>query len=195
MSYLTTLPGASKRLKIFNADLNQPNSFSTAIQDCIGVFHVAHPMDVHVTTDQDDAEADVTRRAVGGTLGILEACVHSKTVRKVIYTSSAATILFNEEGTLEMADEETWSDLENCGRRNKIIGFPYLVSKTMTERLVLEFGERKGMKLEVVSLVLPLVVGPFICPNIPASVYIALSMILGMIDTLVFSLSHFSKKK
>ena len=40
VSFLTTLPGASQKLKIFDADLNKPESFIPAIEGCTGVFHV-----------------------------------------------------------------------------------------------------------------------------------------------------------
>ncbi|XP_061371033.1 protein BRI1-5 ENHANCED 1 [Gastrolobium bilobum] len=171
LSYLTNLPEASKRLQIFHADLDQPGSFNSAIEGCVGVFHLAHPMDVQ----GQEPEETVTKRAVEGTLGILKACLESKTVKRVVYTSSATTVLFNGNG-LDMLDEDTWSDLEIC-RSSNIVSSSYLVSKILTEKAALEFGKENG--LEVVSLILPLVVGPFICPKIPSSVYIALAMIFG----------------
>jgi nucleoside-diphosphate-sugar epimerase len=172
LSYLTNLPEASKKLTIFHADLDDSSSFEKAIQGCIGVFHLAHPMDVQ----NQEPEEKVTKRAVEGTLGILKACLESKTVKKVVYTSSAATVLFNDKN-LDVVDEDVWSDIDICKSSN-LVGSSYLVSKIMTEKSVLEFG--KVNELKVVSLVLPLVVGPFICPNIPSSVYIALAMIFGM---------------
>ncbi|CAL0329615.1 unnamed protein product [Lupinus luteus] len=175
LSYLINLPEASKRLQIFHADLNESSSFDTAIEGCIGVFHLAHPMDVNGIEPEDI----VTKRAMEGTLGILKACLKSKTVKTVVYTSSAATVLFNGNNNIsgiDMVDEEMWSDIEIC-RDSNLISSSYLVSKILCERAALEFGEQNG--LEVVSLILPLVVGPFICHNIPSSVYIALAMILG----------------
>ncbi|KAJ1413629.1 hypothetical protein SESBI_19452 [Sesbania bispinosa] len=171
LSYLTNLPETSKRLQIFNADLDQAGSFDKAIQGCVGVFHLAHPMDVQ----GQEHEETVTKRAVEGTLGILKACIESKTVKRVVYTSSAVTVLYNNRQDMDV-DEDMWSDLEIC-RSSNLVSSSYLVSKTLTEKAALEFGERNG--LEVVSLVLPLVVGPFNCPNIPSSVYIALAMIFG----------------
>lgn len=60
------------------------------MEGCIGVFHVATPVDF---VDKEDAEV-VIRRAVDGTLGILKACLNSRTVRRVVYTSTASAILF-----------------------------------------------------------------------------------------------------
>ena len=39
-SFLTSLAGASERLQIFNAYLNDPQSFNAPIEGCTGVFHV-----------------------------------------------------------------------------------------------------------------------------------------------------------
>ncbi|XP_021280281.1 protein BRI1-5 ENHANCED 1 [Herrania umbratica] len=172
--YLTDLPGAAERLQIFNADLNQPDSFEAAIQGCMGVFHVAHPMDVK----GKEPEEIVTKRAVDGLLGILKASLSCKTVKRVVYTSTAGAILYNTKG-LSVNDESIWSDLDLC-RGNELISMSYLGSKIIAEKTALEFAERHG--LEVVTLVLPLVVGPFICPNMPPSVYILLTMILGKQD-------------
>ncbi|KAG2729643.1 hypothetical protein I3760_01G259900 [Carya illinoinensis] len=171
ISYLTKLPEAIKKLQIFHADLNQPDSFITAIEGCIGVFHLAHPMDIN----GKEPEKTVTKRALEGTLGILKACLNSKTVKRVIYTSSAATVLYNDKG-LSVSDESTWSNLDIC-KNSKLVNPSYLVSKTITERTALEFAEKNG--LDLVTLVLPLVVGPFICPTIPSSVSMALAMILS----------------
>lgn len=119
----------------------------------------------------------LTKRAVEGTLGILRACLNSKrSVKRVIYISSAATILYNNKG-LNVTDESTWSDLDIC-RSSKLVNPSYLLSKTITERTALEFAAKNG--LDLITLVLPLVVGSFICPTTPSSVSLALAMILGL---------------
>lgn len=184
ISYLTNLPKAEKELQVFHADLNQPESFTSAIEGCIGVFHLAHPMDI----DGKEPEDTVTKRAVEGTLGILKACLKSKTVKRVIYTSSAATILYNDK-SLSVTDESTWSDLDIC-RNVELVSSSYLVSKIMTEKTALEFAKKNG--LDLVTLVLPVVVGPFICPTIPSSVSLALAMVLGTFVFLPFLLRSFS---
>ncbi|KAE8699724.1 Bifunctional dihydroflavonol 4-reductase/flavanone 4-reductase [Hibiscus syriacus] len=71
LSFLTSLPGADGRHKIFRADLSHPESYDAAIQGCKGVLHVAAPMDF----EDNEPEAVVTQRAVDGALGILKACL------------------------------------------------------------------------------------------------------------------------
>ncbi|KAK9910772.1 hypothetical protein M0R45_034718 [Rubus argutus] len=183
ISYLTNLPGAQERLQIFHADLNHPETFNDAIQGCTGVFHLAHPMDVK----GKEPEETVTKRAVEGALGILKACLNCKTVKRVVYTSSLATILYNSKG-LEETDENTWSEVDVC-RSNKLVSSSYSVSKSLVERTALEFAETNG--LDLVTVVLPIVFGPFVGPNVPASVCIGLAPIFGDQEQYKFLISTY----
>ncbi|KAL3743699.1 hypothetical protein ACJRO7_018896 [Eucalyptus globulus] len=170
LSYLTNLPGAAERLQIFGADLSEPESFGPAVEGCARVFHTAHPIDYTLALPEDA----VTPVAVGGLRGVLAACLGARTVKRVVYTATAGSCMFSGED-LDVADEGTWSDLEVC-RRSPF--YPnYLVSKTLTEKEALEFGERHG--LEVVTCALPTVIGPFITPSVPGSVGLTTSILSG----------------
>ncbi|RVW41010.1 vestitone reductase [Vitis vinifera] len=169
--YLTNLPGASERLQIFKADLSEPQSFDAAIEGCIGVFHVAHPVDF----EEGEPQETVIRRSVEGTLGILKGCLKSKTVKRVVYTSSTAAVVYNNKDE-DIMDESSWSDIDVINSI-KPLGSSYVISKTRIERAALEFAEQHG--LDLVSLIPSFVVGPFICPGFPGSVHLILAMILG----------------
>ncbi|KAL7203695.1 hypothetical protein ACSBR2_016869 [Camellia fascicularis] len=171
LGYLTNLPCASEKLQIFNADLDLPESFDEAIQGCIGVFHVAHPVDYK----EKEPEEVKIQRAINGTLGILKACLDSKTVKRVVYTSSASTIMFNDKG-LDVLDENHWSDIDYI-RSVKIYGVSYMISKTLTEKAALEFAEKHG--LDLVTVIPTVVNGPLICPRVPSSVNFSMAMIFG----------------
>ncbi|GMN43092.1 hypothetical protein TIFTF001_012301 [Ficus carica] len=171
LSFLTSLPEATEKLKILNADLGDPESFGAAIEGCVGVFHVANPVDF----ENKESEEIVTKRAIDGALGILKACFDSKTVKKVVYTSSASAVVFNGKN-LDVMDESFWSDVDYVRTLNSPAG-PYAISKVLTERAVVEFSENEG--LEVVRLIPPFVVGPFICPRLPSSVEFTLERLLG----------------
>ncbi|PIN11796.1 Flavonol reductase/cinnamoyl-CoA reductase [Handroanthus impetiginosus] len=171
ISFLENLPGAQQSLRIFNADLENPDSFEAAIEGCIGVFHVAHP----INFENKETEAMITNKSVKATLGILKACLNSKTVKRVVYTSSASTVTFNENGP-DVLDEEWWSDLDYVRKMN-LVGASYRVSKTATERAALEFAENNS--LDVVCVIPTRILGPFLCPGCPESVRMSLAMIMG----------------
>ncbi|GFP82259.1 vestitone reductase [Phtheirospermum japonicum] len=175
ISFLTNLPKASEKLHVFNADMDDPDSFGPAIEGCVGVFHVAHPVDFQ----NIETEETITDRSVRATLGILRACLDSKTVKRVLYTSSASTVTLNDHkgGSRDdvLLDEATWSDLDYV-RSSNMFGASYCISKTVTERVALEFGARHC--LDVVSVVPSWIHGPFICPGLPGSVRSSLAVFM-----------------
>ncbi|OMO53115.1 NAD-dependent epimerase/dehydratase [Corchorus capsularis] len=171
ISFLTNLPGAAEKLKIFKADLSDPDSFDAAIEGCKGVFHVATPVDF----GNNEAEEVVTKRAISGALGILKACLKSKTVERVVYTSSASAVVFSNN-EVETMDESFWSDVDFVREKMKHFG-NYMISKTLTEKAVLEFAAEH--ELDLVTLIPSFVVGPFICPKFPGSVRSTLALLLG----------------
>lgn len=171
VSYLVNLPGASDRLEIFNAELDNPESYEAAIRGCIGVFHVAHPSDF---LDKESEETK-TKRAINGTLGILRSCLNSKTVRRIVYTSSAWTVIYNEN-TMEYMDENTWSDVDFI-RKSKFFGASDMITKTLTEKATLEFAEKHG--LDLVSVIPSWITGSFITPFCPGSVHASMALVFG----------------
>lgn len=179
VSYLTNLPGASERLRIFNADLDRPESFNDSIQGCVGVFHVAHNIDFEGKEDQETN----TKRSINATISILQACLDSKTVKRVVYTSSGSTVMFSGKD-LSVLDETTWTDVDFL-KSVKTLGESYYIAKTLTERAALQFAETHG--LELVTVIPTFIHGPFITPHCPGSVRTSMSMIFG--DKNIFEFS------
>ncbi|KAK7314272.1 hypothetical protein VNO77_39486 [Canavalia gladiata] len=167
-SFLYNIAGASQRLQVFNADLSNPESFNAAIEGCIGVFHVAAPVNFELR----EPEEVVTKRSIDGALGILKACLNSKTVKRVVYTSSASAVTLNGKEE-QVKDESFWSDVDYLRSSKNYYG----VSKTLTEKAVHEFGEQNG--LDVVTIIPSFAFGPFICPKLPSSVNATLNFALG----------------
>nr|WGG89121.1 dihydroflavonol 4-reductase [Carthamus tinctorius] len=168
VSYLKNLPGASERLKIFDADLSKPETFEAPIKGCVGVFHVAHPIDF----EGKEPEEVLTKRVLEGSLGILQACINSHTVKKVVYTSSASAVVFTGKEHTEVLDEESWSDIDFIRSHYKESGASYFISKTIIEKHMLEFGKKND--LDVVTVIptyihlfeLPNAEGRYICSKI-----------------------------
>lgn len=177
LSFLTNLPGASDRLRFFEADFENPESFEPAIEGCVGVFHVAHPIDLN---DEESVET-VTKKCVEATLSILRASIKSKTVKKVVYTSSLSAVMAREKVPPSL-DEEVWSDVDFL-KKLSFVGRSYAISKTITERAALEFAEKNP--IELVTLVPSWIHGPFVCPNLPGSVHSSLALFLGDVSDFV----------
>lgn len=120
-------------------DLRDPASLKKAMAGCEVVFHVAADYRLWVR-DPDE----MYRSNVEGTRAILEAARETG-VRRVIYTSSVATMGFTSNGHL--ADETSPVSLAN------MIG-PYKRSKFMAEQVAIEAG-RSGMDVVVVNPTTP----------------------------------------
>ncbi|KAG5579756.1 hypothetical protein H5410_050383 [Solanum commersonii] len=153
LSYITNLPG-----------------FNTAIEGCIGVFHVAHPVDF----ENKESEETISQRSINGTLGILQACLNSKTVKCVVYTSSSTTVIV--ENSSDIVDENSWTNVDIV-RALKNFASSYTISKTLTEKAALEFAEING--IDLVTVIPTWIHGSFITPQIPGSVRSSMEMTLG----------------
>ncbi|OVA07668.1 NAD-dependent epimerase/dehydratase [Macleaya cordata] len=174
INHLKGLPGAQEKLQIFEADLDIPESFDDAINGCVGVFHVAHPIDFEGKISHDT----MIKTSVKGTLGILKSCLKSKTVKRVVYTSSigAAMFISNNIKDVKEVDENMWTEVD-IFKNIQVPGMSYAISKTVTERAAIKFAEEHG--LDLVTLLPSMIVGPFISPNLPISLSLALSLIFG----------------
>nr|AIY22763.1 dihydroflavonol 4-reductase [Iochroma calycinum] len=171
VKHLLELPKADTNLTLWKADLTVEGSFDEAIQGCQGVFHVATPMDF----ESNDPENEVIKPTVRGMLSIIESCAKANTVKRLVFTSSAGTLDVQEHQKL-FYDETSWSDLDFIYAK-KMTGWMYFVSKILAEKAAME--EAKKNNIDFISIIPPLVVGPFITPTFPPSLITALSIITG----------------
>src|SRR5437763_8404867 len=122
---------ADLKADLVTGDLRDPASLEKGVAGCDIVFHVAADYRLWV---RDPAE--MYRANVEGTRAILEAARKSN-VRRVVYTSSVATMGFTSNG--QPADENSLVSLDN------MIG-PYKRSKFMAEQVAIE-ADRKSTRL------------------------------------------------
>jgi len=120
-------------------DLRDADSLEKAMSGCDAVFHVAADYRLWVHDPEQMYKANVE-----GTRALLKAAKESG-VRRVVYTSSVATMGFISNGHL--ADENSPVSLDN------MIG-PYKRSKFMAEQLAMEAG-RKEMDVVTVNPTTP----------------------------------------
>ena len=116
-------------------DLRDPASIEKAMAGCDVVFHVAADYRLWVRDPEQMYRANVE-----GTSAVLDAA-RKNHVRRVVYTSSVATMGFTSNG--RPADEDSPVSLDN------MIGH-YKRSKFMAEELALQAG-RSGMDVVVVN--------------------------------------------
>src|SRR5882757_3852343 len=127
------------RAEQVTGDLRDAVSLKKAVSGCEAVFHVAADYRLWVR-DPDE----MYRSNVEGTRAILEAARESK-VRRVVYTSSVATMGFNSNG--QCASEQSPVSLAD------MIG-PYKRSKFMAEEIAIQAG-KSGMDVVVVNPTTP----------------------------------------
>jgi dihydroflavonol-4-reductase len=121
-------------------DLREPASLEKSISGCHAVFHVAADYRLWVRDPDQMYKANVD-----GTRALLEAA-RKNGVRRIVYTSSVATMGFTSNG--HPADEDSPVSLES------MIG-PYKRSKFMAEQVAIEAG-RSGMDVVVVNPTTPI---------------------------------------
>jgi dihydroflavonol-4-reductase len=137
-SNLKNLEGLKAETAI--GDLRDPASLEKAISGCDAVFHVAADYRLWVRDPRE-----MYRSNVEGTRSILEAA-RKNGVKRVVYTSSVATVGFTGNG--QAADEDSPVSLVD------MIGH-YKRSKFMAEQIALEAG-RSGLNVVTVNPTTPI---------------------------------------
>ena len=142
----------------FKADLLEQGSYTAAMQGCEVVYHTASPFSLRV----DDPQRDLVAPAVKGTQNVLRSVEETRSVKRVVLTSSVAAIYgdnidarFAREGRLR---EEDWNQSSSLKHQ------PYSYSKTLAERAAWEMVEGQD-RWQLVVINPSLVFGPGINPH------------------------------
>ncbi len=130
-------------VEVARGDLLDPVSLELAVKGCDALFHVA--ADYRLYVPNPDA---MYRTNVEGTRVLLSAALAAG-VRRIVYTSSVATLGHTPDGS--PADEESPSGLDD------MIG-PYKRSKYLAEEVVRELVRKEGLPAVIVNPSTP--VGP-----------------------------------
>ncbi|CAH8384004.1 unnamed protein product [Eruca vesicaria subsp. sativa] len=169
--HLLALDGARERLQLFKANLLEEGSFEQAIDGCVAVFHTASPVKITAT----DPQAELIEPAVKGTINVLKTCTKMSSVKRVILTSSMATLLSPKFplGPNVLLDETTFSDPSVCEKEKQW----YILSKTLAESAAWQFAKDNNLDLIVMNP--GLVIGPILQPTINFSVDVVVDFIKG----------------
>uniref|UniRef100_A0A7N2QYJ3 NAD-dependent epimerase/dehydratase domain-containing protein n=1 Tax=Quercus lobata TaxID=97700 RepID=A0A7N2QYJ3_QUELO len=160
-AHLSEFENASTNLKLFKADLLDYESICSAVEGCIGVFHV-----------------EVIEPAVKGTLNVLKACVEAKVKRVVVVSSVYALMLNSSWPKDKVMDETCWSDKEYCRTTKNWYG----LSKTEAESEALEFAKSSG--LDVVTVCPSFIWGPILQPTVNTTSLVLIKLLKDGFESL-----------
>ncbi|KAL6843995.1 hypothetical protein ACP4OV_025668 [Aristida adscensionis] len=160
-------------LGVFRADLDEEGSFDQAVSGCDYAFLVAAPVNLH----SKNPEKELIEPAVRGTLNVLRSCAKAGTVRRVVLTSSVASVHGRElHGGGHVLDESSWSDVDYL-TAHKRGAWGYLVSKVLLEKAASAFAAEHGLSLATVCPVVTVGAAP--APAARSSVPPCLSLLSG----------------
>ena len=140
----------TSRLSFAEADLLDADSWAAACAGVEEVYHVASPFFVALPKDPD--ELIVPARE--GTLNVLRAATAAG-VRRVVLTSSVASIVYTDKHPSRPYDEHDWSDETNVDGMS-----PYSRSKTIAEKAAWDYVRTHDDAPELVTVCPGVVMGP-----------------------------------
>lgn len=183
---LRALPGAAERLRLFEADMYDADTFEPAIAGCHFVFLVATPLTHDPTSTK---YKNTTEAAVDAARIILRQCALSGTVKRVIHTASvtaASPLKEDGSGYKDFADESNWTPLNLSYEFTNAYLDDYVRSKTLSEKELLSYSSSSSSKeddrpqaLEVVTLACGLVGGDSIQTYLWGSIAAILAPLTG----------------
>ncbi|KAL5555115.1 hypothetical protein UlMin_037351 [Ulmus minor] len=177
--HLLSLDGAKERLHLFKANLLEEGSFDSVVDGCDGVFHTASP----VIFSEDIPQAELVEPAVKGTLNVLRSSARVSTVKRVVITSSTASILLTGAPLIQdvVADETWFSDPVFCEKSKHW----YALSKTLAEEAAWRFA--KENEIDLVTLHPGFVLGPLLQPTLHETGEMFLNQITNGVQTSIIT--------
>ena len=167
--FLLALPGAAERLELVEANLLSEGSYDKIVEGCDFVLHTASPYTMNVKNPQ----TDLVDPAVNGTESVLESCMKSGSVKRVIFTSSI-TAITDEPDSNKVFTEKDWNIMSSLERN------PYHFSKTAAELAAWDFIMKKKPSFDLVVINPFMVIGPSITPSLNTSNQIIRDIMMGV---------------
>ena len=117
------------KLKLFEADLLEEGSFSRAAAGCDTVFHLASPF---LPFKVRNPQSELIDPAVRGTANVLAAASATRSVGRVVLTSSVAAVM--GDSVDQPVDEQEMFSEDDWNVTSSVAHQPYSYSKTLAER-------------------------------------------------------------
>ena len=144
-------------IKYFKSDLLSEGSYDEAMKGCELVYHTASPFIRAVK----DPQKDLVDPAKKGTRNVLDSANRTESVKRVVVTSSCASIYGDAVDVLEMPNneltEEVWNTTSSLSHQ------PYSFSKTEAEKEAWAIAEKQD-RWDLVTINPSFVLGPGINP-------------------------------
>ncbi len=141
-------------ITFFRANLLEPGSHDEAMQGCAIVFHTASPfLDM---AKVQDAQRDLVDPALKGTIDVLESVNRAASVKRVVLTSSAATMV---GGTADLAKTNGVIGEESWNTQSSLEDGPYMYSKVLAEKAAWAMAQAQD-RWQLVAINPGLVLGP-----------------------------------
>ncbi len=123
-------------LTLFKADLLEGGAFDTAMQSCELVFHTASPFVIRGITD---AQKQLVDPAVNGTRNVLESVNRTAGVKRVVLTSSVASI-YGDAADAQRVPGGVFTE-SDWNTSSSLTHQPYSYSKVSAERVAWDIAK------------------------------------------------------
>ncbi|KAF7833717.1 cinnamoyl-CoA reductase 1-like [Senna tora] len=171
VEHLYKLEGAKERLQLYKASLMEEGSFDSILDGCHGVFHTASPCFLQTK----DPQSELIDPAVKGTVNVLRSCAKSPSVKRVVLTSSTASVNMNGRyRSPEVVVDETWLSEEDLNRKSNKW---YVVSKILQEEAAWKFAKENN--IDLITMHPATVLGPLLQPTLNETSSYILNLING----------------
>ncbi|MDH5654675.1 MAG: aldehyde reductase [Spirochaetia bacterium] len=164
-------------LTFFEADLLFDSNWDEAVKGSSYVLHVASPFFMDKPKNADE---ELYRPALEGTLRVLKAANRESTVKKIVLTSSMAAVSYGHPPPINesVLDEDTWTNIDGADV------VPYHISKTIAEKAAWDFIADEGKRLELVVINPSAVLGPMLKKEFGTSAAIVTKLMDGSVPAL-----------
>jgi len=170
--YLFKLVNEGKgSLELYEADLLVDGSFDKAMNGCELVFHTASPFQLD---NIKDPQKELIDPALKGTKTVLESVKKNKSVKRVVLTSSCASIYQDAKDTdNKKLDENAWNT------KSSLKDNPYMFSKKIAEETAWEISKNQN-RWDLIVMNPGFILGPSLSKRIDSfSINFIISMLNG----------------
>ncbi|GAA6033163.1 hypothetical protein JCM8097_002976 [Rhodosporidiobolus ruineniae] len=190
-----------KRLEVvlLGGGIEQDGVFDEIVEGCEVVVHVASPSTFTITTD---AETDILKPALAGTLSMLNACKRSSSVKAQVLTergnsagaySSLAGLL--SAGPETVIDENSWNDTtyEEAAKSSNGVEV-YLASKALAEKAAWEFVQQPDVHFSLSTVGPVTTYGPNSVPGVKTLADVQWKSSFGMTVSVLWDQKDFPRE-